>query len=71
MFVFTFLTQAQYFNSVFLLFGYHFYHITTEQGTKGFLIAEGKVIRNVKDVGFTDLQRINDTTYISRKDEGK
>lgn len=70
-FVFTFLTQTQYFNPIFLLFGYHFYHITTEQGTKAFLIAKGKVIRNAKDVEFTDLRRINDTTYISRKDEGK
>lgn len=70
-FVFTFLTQTQYFNPIFLLFGYHFYHITTEQGTKAFLLAKGKVIRNAKDVEFTDLRRINDTTYISRKDEGK
>lgn len=70
-FVFTFLTQTQYFNPVFLLFRYHFYHVTTEQGTKAFLIAKGRVIRNAKDVEFTDLQRINDTTYISRKDEGK
>lgn len=70
-FVFTFLTQTQYFNPIFLLFGYHFYHITTEQGTKAFLIAKGKVIRNAKDVEFTDLRRINGTTYISRKDEGK
>lgn len=70
-FVFTFLTQTQYFNPIFLLFGYHFYHITTEQGTKAFLIAKGKVIRNAKDAEFTDLRRINDTTYISRKDEGK
>ncbi len=70
-FVFTFLTQTQYFNPIFLLFGYHFYHITTEQGTKAFLIAKRKVIRNAKDAEFTDLRRINDTTYISRKDEGK
>lgn len=70
-FVFTFLTQTQYFNPIFLLFGYHFYHITTELGTKRFLISKGKVICNASDMEFTDLRRINDTTYISRKDEGK
>lgn len=68
-FVFTFLTQTQYFNPIFLLFGYHFYHIMTKQGTQVFVIAKGRVIRNVKDIEFTDLRRINNTTYISRKDE--
>lgn len=70
-FVFTFLTQTQYFNPIFLLFGYHFYHIITEQGTRVFVIAKGRVIRNVKDIKFTNLKRINDTTYILRKDKGK
>lgn len=68
-FVFTFLTQTQYFNPMFLLLGYHFYHVTTNQGTKIFLIAKGEIIRNVNDIKFTELRRINDTTYISRKDE--
>lgn len=64
-FVFTFLTQTQYFNPIFLLFGYHFYHIMTEQGTRVFVIARGKVIRNGKNIKFTRLRRINNTTYIT------
>lgn len=64
-FVFTFLTQTQYFNPIFLLFGYHFYHIMTEQGTRVFVIAKGKVIRNGKNTKFTGLRRINNTTYIT------
>lgn len=65
-FVFTFLSQTQYFNPIYLLFGYHYYHILTPKGTKAFVIARGKVIRNKKDVDFQHLKRINDTTYIER-----
>ncbi len=67
-FVFTFVTQAQYFNPAFLLFGYHFYHVTTMRSTKVFVIAKGTVIRNEQYVGFDKLRRINNTTYISGKD---
>lgn len=68
-FIFTYLTKNQYFNPLFLLFGYHFYHVMTEQGTRVFVIAKGKAIRNVKDLHFNELRRINDTTYISRKEK--
>ena len=68
-FVFTFVTQAQYFNPAFLLFGYHFYHVTTMRSTKVFVIAKGTVIRNEQYVGFDKLRRINNTTYISGKDK--
>ncbi|MGL5074887.1 MAG: hypothetical protein ACRDBG_03450, partial [Waterburya sp.] len=37
LFVFTFLSQALYFNPLFLLFGYEFYNITTKNGTAIFL----------------------------------
>lgn len=66
-FIFTFLTQTQYFNPVFLLFGYHFYHVVTSQGTTIFLIVKGKAIRNVQDIKFTNMRRLNDTTYIVRQ----
>lgn len=66
-FLFTFLSQTQYFNPIFLMFGYHFYHITTEQGTKVFLILHGRVLRNTNEVTFDNLKRINDTTYIMRR----
>lgn len=65
-FLFTFISQTQYFNPAFLLFGYHYYHILTGAGTRVFVIAKGKVIRNAGDVSFENLKRINDTTFIER-----
>ena len=41
-FVFTFLSQALYFNPLFLLFGYEFYNITTKNGAAIFLISRHK-----------------------------
>lgn len=63
-FVFTFLSQTQYFNPMYLLFGYHYYHILTPQGTRIFVISKGKVLRNKNDISFSNLRRLNDTTYI-------
>ena len=68
-FVFTFLSQTQYFNPIFLLFGYHYYHILTEHGTRVFVIIRGRVIRNKNNVSFDNLKRISDTTYIQRKEK--
>lgn len=65
-FVFTFLSQTQYFNPIYLLFGFHYYHILTFEGTRIFVIARGRVIRNKNDICFENLKRINDTTYIKR-----
>lgn len=66
-FVFTFLSQTQYYNPMFLLFGYHYYHISTEAGTKVFVIKKGPVIRNIKDLTFSNLRRLNDSTFIERR----
>lgn len=66
-FVFTFLSQTQYFNPIFLLFGYHYYHILTEHGTRVFMITKGKVLRNKNNISFENLKRINDSTYIQKK----
>ena len=66
-FVFTFLSQTQYFNPIFLLFGYHYYHILTTTGTRIFVIYKGKVIRNKESLQFKNLRRINDTTYIEKE----
>ena len=66
-FVFTWLSQTQYFNPLYLLFGYHYYHVLTEQGTRIFVIVPGSVIRNKRDMSFEHLKRINDTTYLVMK----
>jgi hypothetical protein len=42
LFVFTYLSQALYFNPLFLLFGYEFYNITTKNGTAIFLISKAR-----------------------------
>lgn len=66
-FVFTFISQTQYFNPIFLLFGYHYYHVLTPQGTKVFVIARGKVIRNKSYLAFDNLRRINDVNQELKK----
>lgn len=67
-FVFTFISQTQYFNPIFLLFGYHYYHVLTIKGTRVFIIYRGQVIRSKEKIVFGNLRRINDTTYIVRKE---
>ena len=62
--LFVFISSMQYFNPIFLLFGYHFYHMTTAQGTKIFVIVKGKAIRNVSDINLSGLRRLNNTSYI-------
>ncbi len=66
-FLFTFSTQALYFNPLFILMGYHFYHIITGSGTRIFVIAKGSIIKNASDADLEDLKRVNDTTYIVMK----
>ena len=61
-FIFTFLSQTQYFNPIFLLFGYYYYHILTEHETRAFIITKGKVLRNKNNISFDNLKRINDST---------
>lgn len=66
-FIFTFLSQTQYFNPIYLLFGYHYYHIQTPKGTKVFAIVRGRVIRNKDNLQLINLRRINNTTFIERR----
>ena len=68
-FVFTFLSQTQYYNPIYLLFGYHYYHVSTESGTKIFVIRKGTVIRNIRDLRFDHLHRLNNSTFIEGKIE--
>jgi hypothetical protein len=62
-----FIARYQYFNAIYMLFGYHYYHATTEKGTKIFIICR-REIRNSENVSFDSLRRINNTTYIERKE---
>lgn len=65
-FVFTFLSQTQYYNPIYLLFGYHYYHVSTESGTRIFVIKKGAIIRNINDLNLNRLHRLNDSTFIER-----
>lgn len=64
-FVFTFLSQALYFNPLFLFFGYEFYNIKTQAGTGLFLISRHDY-RKPSDVEISIAYRINNYTFIER-----
>jgi len=63
LFVFTFLSQTLYFNPLFLIFGYHFYYITTSTNIKIFIITR-RSLKNPDKLDFPKLRRINDFTFI-------
>jgi hypothetical protein len=65
LFVFTFLSQTLYFNPLFLIFGYHFYNISTNNKAKLFVITKNE-INKIDDVEFTQLKRINNFTFIDK-----
>lgn len=67
-FIFTYVAQVQYFNPVFLCFGYQFYNVTTKGNVKVFIISKRRM-RVVKDLKFNNLRRINDFTYIDHEEE--
>lgn len=61
--IFTHLSQALSFNPMFLLFGYQFYFVTGEDGTRIFLITRQKM-KPFQDANLNNLRRINDFTFI-------
>ena len=69
LFVFTWLSRTEYFNPLYLLFRYHYYHVRTEHGTRIFVIVRGPVMRHADEMSFDRLKRINDTTYLVRRDK--
>lgn len=65
LFIFTYKSQALYFNPLFLLYGYEFYNVKTQKGTTVFLISRKKY-RNPEDVEIEKAYRINNYTFIER-----
>jgi len=65
LFVFTFLSQALYFNPLFLLFRFEFYNITTRNGAAIFLISKNHY-KKPDDVILSNVYRINNYTYIEK-----
>jgi len=66
LFLFTFLSQTLYFNPLFLIFGYHFYYLTTERSIKIFVITK-KVLKDPESLEFPKLKRINNFTFIDKE----
>lgn len=64
-YVFTFYSQALYFNPIFLVFGYSFYYVKTSDCVKVFVITRQR-LRSPKDVSLGDLCRINGFTFIDK-----
>ena len=65
LFVFTSLSQALYFNPLFLLFGYEFYNIKTKNGTAIFLISRHQY-KQPGDIEIATAYRINNYTFIEK-----
>ncbi|MGY0216084.1 hypothetical protein ACWJJH_01725 [Endozoicomonadaceae bacterium StTr2] len=65
LFVFTFLSQALYFNPLFLLFRFEFYNITTANGAAIFLISRQRY-KTPAEVNIDTAYRINNYTYIEK-----
>lgn len=66
LFVFTFLSQALYFNPLFLLFRYEFYNVKTNSGMSLFLISKNRY-KTPTDIVIKKAYRINNYTFIERE----
>lgn len=66
LFVFTFRSQALYFNPLFLLYGFEFYNVTTQGGASLFLISKKRYKLPV-NVAIHTARRINDFTFMERE----
>lgn len=66
-FIFTFVSQALYFNPLFLLLRYEFYNVSTKSGVEIFLISNKKY-KVPSDIEIDKVFRINDYTFIEKKE---
>lgn len=67
-YMFTYLSQNQYFNPILLIAGYHFYHVMTKSGTRIFIICKGHVIKHCSYIEKRYVYRISDTTFLAMED---
>ena len=65
LFIFTILSQALYFNPLFLLFNFEFYNITTKNGAAIFLISQHRY-KMPDEIKISSAYRINNYTFIER-----
>lgn len=65
LFLFTYKSQALYFNPIFLLFGFNFYNVKDTSGKTIFLVTKEK-IKSPKSYSCDKAYRVNDFTFIDR-----
>jgi hypothetical protein len=63
-FIFIFFSKISYFNPIFLLFGYKFFHLTDNTGLKIVVITKLE-LKAPQEVEFHNLKRINNYTFIT------
>lgn len=61
--IFTYVSRVSYFNPVFLVFGYRFYYIESDERVKIMLISRKKIL-SPKTYESISVRRINDYTFI-------
>lgn len=61
--VFIYHSRISYFNPIFLLIGFNFYYITTNNNTKILVITQ-KQLKEPKNAEFNNLKRINNYTFM-------
>ena len=66
-YIFTYTSQLLYFNPLFLLMGFHFYYVMSQEQVKIFIISRKRDIRGVKNLSFDKLKRINNFTFIDEE----
>ena len=65
--VFIYNSQTIYFNPLLCLFGYNFYEIHTNLGTRVYVITQEKNIKGTSGLKFPQLRRINEFTYLDEE----
>ena len=70
--IFTYHSRTIYFNPIFLIFGYHFYSVTTSENIKIFVITK-RAIKVGNDLVDKKMKRINNFTFIeqNKKKDGQ
>ena len=65
--IFIYNSQTIYFNPLLCLFGYNFYEIHTDMGTRVYVITQEKNIKGTSDLEFSRLRKINEFTYLDEE----
>ena len=66
-YVFLFNSQTIYFNPLLLLFGYNFYEVYTEMGTRIYVISREQNVKGTIGLEFNNLRKINEFTYLDEE----